>query len=415
MQLRNANPQQALDNETQLVFRVIEPWYITTVAFVFYVCFVIFVLVFTICWRSRRMAKSNRLLKEQVNLKTSQLRHQSKVVLSNNLQLRKQIQVRHALLENILTAIEPRLEKLASDARKVQQGELEWLAIEARRDLEQVKNIRFDSEPTTLVYDISLVLESAVSSWRQEFLIAGMKIELDIPSAKNYVELQQFNLDVIFNTLLSEAIKRLYKAQTLHVKCYQLDQRILVLMSDQGVCAQNVVRAMATMSGFALNQLEDLVKQSGGEMNVFASKEQNVVQLSWPVADVEPSTSGTESYTKYIDQHIVNDADCTWFSQVEQLVSEHYSDPEFSTATMIKTLFMSERSFQRRFKAVTGKTFKEHLNQVRLEKACQHLLSGDKVSQVAHDCGFNDPSYFSQRFKHYFGLSPTQFVDENQE
>ncbi|MCZ8487371.1 AraC family transcriptional regulator [Vibrio lentus] len=32
------------------------------------------------------------------------------------------------------------------------------------------------------------------------------------------------------------------------------------------------------------------------------------------------------------------------------------------------------------------------------------ILAG-KVSDVAFDSGFNDPSYFSQRFKHHFGMS----------
>ncbi len=413
--LRNTNSKQINGTETYLAFRVIEPWYMTTIALSTFVLLVVCLLAFFIWWRSRLMARANKILKEQVNLKTSQLRHQSKVVLSNNLQLRKQIQVRHALLENMLTTIEPRLEKLTIDARKAKLSKLESLALEARRDLEQVKNIRSDNVSNRLVHDISLVLESAVSSWMHEFQLAGIKIELDIPPTKNYVELTQFNLDVIFNTLLSEAIKRLYKAQTLYVKCYPLDQRMLVLMSDQGVCAQNVTQVTATTSGFELHQLKDLVEHSGGVINVFVSKEQNVVQLSWPCADLAQVLSGIESYTKYTEEPIVEESECGWFTNVDQLVNEHYSDPEFSTATVIKAIYMSERSFQRRFKSVTGKTFKEYLNQVRLEKACQHLLSGEKISQVAYDCGFNDPSYFSQRFKNYFGLSPTQFVEEHQQ
>ncbi len=75
---------------------------------------------------------------------------------------------------------------------------------------------------------------------------------------------------------------------------------------------------------------------------------------------------------------------------------------------------MSERSLQRRFKTATHKTFKEYLTEYRLEKACQVLLEGQKVAQVAFCCGFNDPSYFSQRFKHHFGVSPTQFIEDKE-
>lgn len=415
LHLRNFNSQQDDGVDTTLSFRVIEPWYLTITAFIGYIFTSILLLLAIFWWRSRLIVKANRLLKEQVNLKTSQLSHQSKVVLSNNLQLRKQIQVRHALLENILAMIDPRLERISVGAYQENNAELGNLAIEARRDLEQVKNIRSDCDSSKLVQDLSLVLESAASSWKHEFSVAGMKIELDIPEDDIYVEINQFNLDVIFNTLLSEAIKRLYKTQTLHIKCYRLKQQTLVVMSDQGVCAHNVAQTMATISGFTLNQLDDLVRHSGGEVKVFSSKEQNVVQLSWPSAEPAQLSAGVEPYTRYKSAKGIDEFECAWFSKVEQLVTDYYADPEFSTATVIKALYMSERSFQRRFKSTTGKTFKEYLNQVRLEKACQRLLSGEKVSLVAYECGFNDPSYFSQRFRHYFGLSPTQFIDENQE
>ncbi|MCZ8486117.1 AraC family transcriptional regulator [Vibrio lentus] len=34
---------------------------------------------------------------------------------------------------------------------------------------------------------------------------------------------------------------------------------------------------------------------------------------------------------------------------------------------------------------------------------------------TAFDSGFNDPSYFSQRFKHHFGMSPEVCRKNNEE
>nr|WP_275436227.1 helix-turn-helix transcriptional regulator [Vibrio sp. Of14-4] len=73
-------------------------------------------------------------------------------------------------------------------------------------------------------------------------------------------------------------------------------------------------------------------------------------------------------------------------------------------------MYTSERSLQRRFKSATERTFTDYLTEVRLDYACRRLLNGQKVSDVAFECGFNDPSYFSRRFRHRFGVSPTQFV-----
>ncbi len=401
--------------EGPIIFHVIEPWYMSYLAFIFYICSAVAALIFVVWWRSRLMLRTNRQLREQVELKTSQLRHQSKIVLGNNLQLRKQIQVRHTLLESILGTIEPRLDKLIIGAREAQQVGLLKLADAAKRELEQVKNIRSDSENTPLIHNLFLVIESVIASWKEEFLISGLEIETELKCRKSYIKLKQFNLDVIFNTLLSEAIKRLYKKQTLHIRCYEQDECIFVSMSDQGRCAAYIAQAMASTTGFALTQLSDLVSQSGGEISVFSSKEQNVVQLSWPCANGLIITKDITPDIKYSCPQIADDTENAWFRKVEQIVNEHYSDTEFSTTSVAKALFMSERSFQRRFKSATTRTFKEYLNEVRLEKACQRLLSGEKVSQVAFECGFNDPSYFSQRFRLYFGLSPTQFIDENQD
>ncbi|KXF81446.1 hypothetical protein ATN88_01590 [Enterovibrio coralii] len=72
-------------------------------------------------------------------------------------------------------------------------------------------------------------------------------------------------------------------------------------------------------------------------------------------------------------------------------------------------LFISERSLQRRFKAVFGYTFKEALISARLENAKTLLAKGEKVSDVSIACGFNEPSYFSKSFKARFGYTPTQY------
>ena len=104
-----------------------------------------------------------------------------------------------------------------------------------------------------------------------------------------------------------------------------------------------------------------------------------------------------------------------WLIGVYQVVEGNYHDSAFGTRAVAKTLFISERNFQRKFKTITQRSFMEYLIEVKLEKACELLISGSKVADAAFDSGFNDPSYFSKRFKRHYGLSPTQFVTENEE
>jgi AraC-like DNA-binding protein len=58
----------------------------------------------------------------------------------------------------------------------------------------------------------------------------------------------------------------------------------------------------------------------------------------------------------------------------------------------------------------TGKTTREHIQLVVIEKAKDLLLGSDKtVSQIAFDLGFEYPQHFSKLFRSKTGQSPAQF------
>lgn len=61
---------------------------------------------------------------------------------------------------------------------------------------------------------------------------------------------------------------------------------------------------------------------------------------------------------------------------------------------------LSYSYFSRCFKKITGKSFKEYLNEVRINRA-EHLLltTNLSVTQVALECGYNNVSYFIAVYK----------------
>ncbi|PSU32486.1 ATP-binding protein [Photobacterium lutimaris] len=99
-----------------------------------------------------------------------------------------------------------------------------------------------------------------------------------------------------------------------------------------------------------------------------------------------------------------------WQGSVQSLVSEHFHHSDFGTSAAAKALYMSERTFQQRFKQEFGLSFKDYVTQFRFEQATVMLRQGDKISDVALACGFRDPAYFSTRFKAYCGQTPAEFA-----
>lgn len=61
------------------------------------------------------------------------------------------------------------------------------------------------------------------------------------------------------------------------------------------------------------------------------------------------------------------------------------------------------------FRTLTGMTYINYLNSVRLSHACYHLLEGKSVAETCYNCGFEDVSYFVQLFKRTYHLTPQQY------
>jgi AraC-like DNA-binding protein len=83
---------------------------------------------------------------------------------------------------------------------------------------------------------------------------------------------------------------------------------------------------------------------------------------------------------------------------------------ELSRDEVAAACHLSPAHFSRLFKAGTGRTFTDVLNEMRVQHAAERLLrSGDAVARIAQESGFRDQSYFGKVFRRYTGASPAQY------
>ena len=71
---------------------------------------------------------------------------------------------------------------------------------------------------------------------------------------------------------------------------------------------------------------------------------------------------------------------------------------------------MGRRTFTRAFKQETGMGLAVWRQQVRLMEALSRLASGESVTQVAFEVGYDSPSGFSAMFRRAFGVPPSQYL-----
>ena len=70
---------------------------------------------------------------------------------------------------------------------------------------------------------------------------------------------------------------------------------------------------------------------------------------------------------------------------------------------------MSSSYFSLLFKLQIGQTYVKYINQVRMERARDMLTSNMSIRKISENTGFISQRYFTERFKAYWGCTPTQF------
>ncbi|MGK0499003.1 MAG: transcriptional regulator GlxA family with amidase domain [Oceanicoccus sp.] len=95
--------------------------------------------------------------------------------------------------------------------------------------------------------------------------------------------------------------------------------------------------------------------------------------------------------------------------EAQDWLRQHLNE-SINVAQLAMQLDLSQRSFNRRFKQATGTTANQYLQQQRLSNARELLrISNLSIQEVAAQSGYQDSSYFCDRFKKMMGQTPLAY------
>jgi two-component system response regulator YesN len=96
--------------------------------------------------------------------------------------------------------------------------------------------------------------------------------------------------------------------------------------------------------------------------------------------------------------------------KAKDYIEQNYASQDTCLSTVADVVHLSPNHFSTIFSQECGITFIEFLTNVRVEAAKKLLKETDmKGSDIAYDCGFGDPHYFSFIFKKTTGMSPREW------
>jgi AraC-like DNA-binding protein len=99
-----------------------------------------------------------------------------------------------------------------------------------------------------------------------------------------------------------------------------------------------------------------------------------------------------------------------FIKKMNSLLEKHISDERFNVEMLALEMNMSSRNLRRKTRVILGESPVAILRRFRLERAREMLSRNtDNVSQIAYQCGFSDPGYFSRCFRLEYGTQPSQY------
>ena len=95
-------------------------------------------------------------------------------------------------------------------------------------------------------------------------------------------------------------------------------------------------------------------------------------------------------------------------------INEHLADPTLNVEVLAANAGMSRVHMHRKLKELTNQSARDFIRGIRLKQAASLLKEKNlTISEVAYATGFSNLSHFSNTFKEFYGVSPTEYKEQS--
>jgi len=106
-------------------------------------------------------------------------------------------------------------------------------------------------------------------------------------------------------------------------------------------------------------------------------------------------------------------SDQKFIASLDEVIHKHHVKQDFTVKELSSHMALSSRQLQRKLNALINTTASDYIRSYRLNQGAILLKQGLPVTSVALEVGFSSQNYFSQCFKAYFDVSPTEYLQQS--
>ncbi len=102
--------------------------------------------------------------------------------------------------------------------------------------------------------------------------------------------------------------------------------------------------------------------------------------------------------------------------KIMKIINDNISNPELNVETLAVGAGMSRVHMHRKLKELTNQSARDLIRTIRLQQAGDILKTQKQsISEVAYALGFSNLSHFSNSFREFYGMSPSEYAEKNRE
>ena len=123
---------------------------------------------------------------------------------------------------------------------------------------------------------------------------------------------------------------------------------------------------------------------------------------------------GNQHQDDKIEKIAIKSSDEVLIERIMKVINDNLSNPELNVEMLAQNVGMSRVHMHRKLKELTNQSARDFIRNIRLKQAGALLASKkSSVSEVAYSVGFVNLSHFSNSFKEFYGMSPSDYASKN--